>query len=759
MEDRTRMAQEDTRTTGQDVNGRDDAFPIDPRGGASQIQHAKGWLGSGELTPEDPQAAGEYGTWKVNYTVGIAGIDDGGRIRLAYRSVSDHASPQFDDPAAPNYVSVRASRPVKLTPVFERAGGLRPWAKTLTIAVSEGQLAQGDRVAIVLGDRTGGGPGIRAQTYPERRFTFKLQVDPFGTGLYEHVEDLGYPIVGGAATRLVVTVPSDVVAGEPTWLQMRALDRWGNPDQSYVGEVEFPGNVAKGLPKAYRFTQEDAGIHRFDGVRFEGTNTAVILALDEASGLSATSNPVRCHAKGPSYRVFWGDLHGQTEETLGTGSVTEYFDYARDVSAVDVIGHSGNDFQITEDGYEHLRENVESFYEPGRFVTFGGYEWSGNTPAGGDRNVYYFDWGPLRRSSHTLVPDKRDLGTDRYPVDRLHEANVGREDVLLVPHIGGRRSNLDYHDPNLEPVVEIASQWGRFEWFAREALERGMRVGFIGGSDDHSGRPGWSALTLAHHGLRGGLTAFLATGLDRESIWEALFSRRCYGTSGPRILLDVSVDGQPMGAELAVTEPPLVQARVLGTAPLDTVELRRGTETVYTFPALPPVEQDKPPRLRVAWRGARNRDRSRALDWSGELAVWGGSITAAQNYGTDSPLDGIIDWNDERVTWRSHTCGDWDGVIVDLDGDGDTRVAFSSPMMSFDFPLSDLDAAPVRHTGPGLEQEVVVRRLPHADGFAEASFDWRDESPTDGVNPYWIWVTQSDGEFAWSSPVYVTWEG
>ena len=28
-----------------------------------------------------------------------------------------------------------------------------------------------------------------------------------------------------------------------------------------------------------------------------------------------------------------------------------------------------------------------------------------------------------------------------------------------------------------EPVIEIASQWGRFEWFARDALERGLKVG------------------------------------------------------------------------------------------------------------------------------------------------------------------------------------------------------------------------------------------------------------------------------------------
>ena len=31
---------------------------------------------------------------------------------------------------------------------------------------------------------------------------------------------------------------------------------------------------------------------------------------------------------------------------------------------------------------------------------------------------------------------------------------------------------------------------GQFEWLLREAIERGYKVGFVAGSDDHKGRPG-----------------------------------------------------------------------------------------------------------------------------------------------------------------------------------------------------------------------------------------------------------------------------
>ena len=585
---------------------------------------------------------------------------------------------------------------------------------------------------------------------------FKLQIDPFGTGLYEHVADLGFPIVGGSATQLLLVAPSDVLDGELSWLHVRALDRWGNPDPSYSGEVRFSGDVPDGCPPTFTFSTEDAGVHRFEGLRYRGAGVLRVVATD-AAGLTATSNPIRCHAETPERRLYWADLHGQTEETVGTGSIPEYFAYARDVAAVDATAHSGNDFQITKEVYRELHENAERFYEPGRFVTFHGYEWSGNTPAGGDHNVYYRGDGPIRRSSHTEVDDLSDISTDCYPIDRLYAANAGRDDVIITPHIGGRRASLDYHDPSLEPAIEIASQWGRFEWFAREALERGMRVAFIGGSDDHSGRPGWSAATLAHHGVRGGLTAYLANDLTREDIWEALKARRCYGTSGPRIIVDVTVDGHPMGSEPNLTSTPEIAVRVLGTAPLDTIELRRGLETVYSHTVLPEPEPDEPWRIRFAWRGARNRDRTRDLDWTGGLVARNGRITGVENYAIDSPRDGVTGWDATRVSWRSHTCGDWDGVIVELDGDGRTRLEFVTPSMRFSCALSELNSGPIQRRGPGLEQQIVVRRLAHRDGPSEAAFTWHDSSPLPGLNPYWIWVTQTDGELAWSTPVYATW--
>jgi hypothetical protein len=50
------------------------------------------------------------------------------------------------------------------------------------------------------------------------------------------------------------------------------------------------------------------------------------------------------------------------------------------------------------------------------------------------------------------------------------------------------------------------------------------------------------------------------------------------------------------------------------------------------------------------------------------------------------------------------------------------------------------------------------RRLAHQPAPHDASFVWRDAAPQHGINPYWIWVTQTDGKMAWSTPVYVQWD-
>ena len=80
-----------------------------------------------------------------------------------------------------------------------------------------------------------------------------------------------------------------------------------------------------------------------------------------------------------------------------------------------------------------------------------------------------------------------DFGTPQF--DDPAMAETGRK-VIMVPHIGGRRSDFQAQDPELEPVFEICSNHGIFEWRLHEFLLAGVHVGVVGASDDHTCRPG-----------------------------------------------------------------------------------------------------------------------------------------------------------------------------------------------------------------------------------------------------------------------------
>ena len=45
------------------------------------------------------------------------------------------------------------------------------------------------------------------------------------------------------------------------------------------------------------------------------------------------------------YASYWGDLHGQSGETVGINPMREYLEFARDVAFLDVTSHQANDFR------------------------------------------------------------------------------------------------------------------------------------------------------------------------------------------------------------------------------------------------------------------------------------------------------------------------------------------------------------------------------------------------------------------------------
>jgi hypothetical protein len=286
----------------------------------------------------------------------------------------------------------------------------------------------------------------------------------------------------------------------------------------------------------------------------------------------------------------------------------------------------------------------------------------------------------------------------------------------------------------------------------REALEKGYRVGFTAGSDDHKGRPGAAYPGSGSFGVYGGLTCIWAEELTREGLWEALKARRCYGTTGQRIRLEVTADGQRMGSEYAADGPPELQVRVWGTAPIERVDVFRGLEQVYSYPEEIERAED---RVRVAWSGQRIRARNRLVRWDGGLSIDQGKILAAKGYAFDSAAEGIEDMSERAVSWKSVTTGDADGVVLHLEAEDEAVLSFDTPVIQHAVSLAEIAEGPVVVEAGGIDIQVVFERLPLGVG-REVAFSFREEKLAPGCHPYWVRVVQTDGAKAWASPIYVT---
>ncbi len=713
-------------------------------------EQVRSWYGWAELSPQDPIVAGSVGRWQLTYHVGRYGVAAGGSLKLLFRTASDWPILQGKDPYEESFLTVTTTGQGRLAWRYDARGYIQPWPKAVTVDVAQRALAEGDTVLFYLGDPEGGSPGVRAQTFAERSHELRVVVDPIGTGRYVAVPSPIVAIVGGPAVRLALVLPSQAAPGEPFELLVRLEDRWGNLARGYAGRIDLEG--LPGVPSV-ELAAGDGGVVRVRSQGLPRPGIWRVRAREARLGLSAESNPLQVReARAGALLPLWGDLHGQSAETCGTNSAAEYFRYARDVAALDFCAQQGNAYQITPAFWQDLQETVRRCHEPGRFVTFLGYHWAGGTGAGGNRNVLFLgDSAELHRCS----PVQGAGGTAEtgcFPLPELYDRLRGQQ-ALLIAGTGSPLASLAFHDPSLEPLVEVCSAWGEAPWLLEEAMQRGCQVGLVANSADLQGRPGASYPGAGEMVSRGGLTCAYAGERSREAIWEALRARRCYGTTGERILLQVEADGHPMGAAYRAKGAPRFRVRAAGTAEIERAEIRRGVELACRYPA---QGTPRPGWLRVLWGGALARDWPRHVPWDGTLRLQGGRIRSVQPYGFHSAARGIVLANEQAVSWRSQTAGNENGLLLEIEAGPGARLEFYAPLASL---TADLDSLPYEQSLGGEGLHVRLEPLPQGTGRRDLDLAWADDALRPAVTPYYVTVYQVDGAKAWSSPIYVDGSG
>ena len=715
-------------------------------------------LGRADLTPKTPVGVGGFASWTLNITVGDYGFDRVSEIAVVRATSCDMEVPQFTDPQASGYTTVETDGHAELHLRFDTRLHRAPWRAGIAIRLGAGMLLPGQRIILRMGDRRQGSPGLRAQTFPQTRHRFRVLADYFGTGDFREIaQDTDVGVIPGPPVRADLVAPSVVTVGRPFVLRARVLDRWGNPTPSFSGDLAL-------APEAGMHIQpiEPDDWRSGTAVIAQVTLTAPGTFYLRASGdFDARSNPVVAVADDSRHLpLFWSDMHWQTDSTVGIGSVRECLSYARDAALIDVAAWQGNDFQITPQGWDEMRREVARFNEPGRFVVFPGYEHSALRPTGGDHNVLFLsDDAEFFPSSRWQNEDLIDVAKERTSTRQLCREFRNRRDVMLIPHVGGRASHLDYFDATCMPVIEIFSHHGNFEWFAKDALSRGLIVGFVATSDDHTGRPGLTSPTGVFAAwnqsldLQGGHTGVYAQELTREAIWDALRARHCFATTGARIVLDVRMNGHMMGDIVQGTRGTLA-ASIHGTAPLLETQILRGARIVYEHVLATPGENENP-RILVYWRGPIVGPSAGKTCWSGTLTIAGGKILNFAELGFTTLGDGVRRCSDETLEITSTTSGNFNGLAIEMERPNDHELVFETEAVAFRAPLSQVDAR--RKVFSNLQQsvEVVVRKASNTPAPRSVTLTYADDIAEAGVNPYWLRVVQADGHEAWSSPIYL----
>jgi hypothetical protein len=377
----------------------------------------------------------------------------------------------------------------------------------------------------------GAGPA-RAQTdrYAERGSRFWIAVDGDGDGVRAFLPDSpAIDVRPGPPAELRVTVPSIARPGEEIRVVIAVLDAALDTGVSFAGDAVFVDPPAGSSCHA-RCTSTAARAGVAPCARSRARRAPIASRSPrEICARSAT----RCSSPRRVRACSVGDLHGHSALSDGTGTARGLLRLrARRLRARRGRAHRPRPLGILPlaehpELWREIRARRAASTRQAASSTLLGFEWT--SWIHGHRHVLYFaDDGPVIDSLAEATDSPAELWS-ALGERRDHDPTPSR-----------RRSDRDRlgpaPDPRFEPDVEIVSIHGSSEaptrrrihepvagHFARDALARGYRLGFVGSGDRHDGHPGAFATDPAE----GGLAAILSEERTREACCARCASGAC----------------------------------------------------------------------------------------------------------------------------------------------------------------------------------------------------------------------------------------
>ncbi|MFH1268358.1 MAG: hypothetical protein ABIK89_21775, partial [Planctomycetota bacterium] len=363
--------------------------------------------------------------------------------------------------------------------------------------------------------------------------------------------------------------------------------------------------------------------------------------------------------------------------------------------------------------------------------------------------------------------------------------------ALAVPHHvayqqGWRGANFEHFRPTTSPIVEIFSEHGSSESVTapgayirhsmsgrstansiERQLNKGLRFGFVASSDSHRGYPG---------AYGEGVLGVWARDLSAGSLFEAIRARRTYAATGDRILLDVMLNGRPMGAQLPATTDRAIDVRVRAEDAISAIELVRNGRVIDRH--FPDDHADRPLklpgrakcRIQYGWGPWAALDLGHTCVWDMRIRIRGGRFLRAIPCFQSAPFeedlrDKLRVESPTEIHLESYTsrvkCFAEDptkALVCELEAgpDAELSVELLAPAEQVvRARLTDLvENNVVTFTGVFTSESTILHRLV---GPSEYSADVRfhDRRPEAEPDWYYVRVTEKNGHMAWSSPIWV----
>lgn len=251
-------------------------------------------------------------------------------------------------------------------------------------------------------------------------------------------------------------------------------------------------------------------------------------------------------------RIIYGDVHMHSAISDGTGPADEI--YARAfVRGLEFAVLTDHDYivgsRLIPSEHDEIAWITDRFNALDGFATLHAYEWTTpGVPKGSGHQIVYF-----RGAAPVEVFGYKDVAPDTSALNRA----LADERAFTAPHhTSWTGTDWDQYDPAIQRQFELVSVHGLSErvgdqrlpsrgehedGFAVDGLKKGHRFGFIAGSDGHG--------LLWHHGQGRrrdpwvqGLSGVVVDRLDREALFDAMYARRTFATTGPPMRVHTSLE-------------------------------------------------------------------------------------------------------------------------------------------------------------------------------------------------------------------------